>query len=328
MHRITDVPATALALALLAGCQGSDGATAPSTPADLAAAGGQSGLKAPSGLSAAAPTASEIALAWLDNATSETGFEIHRSATGLSGAFSLIGTTGANVRSYADAGLAAASLVCYKVRAIKTSSGRTSRSAFSNTACATTLPLSTPGKVNGVWAEETSTAVVTVTWFDGSTDEGGFRIERATQPDGPWEPAATVGPNVTAWTTDKADYYRVRAFNASGDGWPSDPSYTYPAAPTDLALTVIATGTVEITWRDNSAFEDAFEVWLGYPSWCCPGEGGGCDAGYYENPYDEVPANITTYRTELESNECQSYALIVMARRGGALSNATAVAVP
>lgn len=327
MNRITGIPATALALALLAGCQGPDGAIAPSTPADLAAAGSQSGLKAPSGLSAAAPTATEIALAWQDNATSETGFEIHRSTSGASGAFSLLRTTGANVRSHTDAGLAAASTVCYKVRAIKTSSGKTSRSAFSNTACATTLPLPPPGKVNGVRAEETSSAVVTVTWLDGSTDEGGFRIERATHSDGPWEPAGTVGPNVTAWTTGQADYHRVRAFNASGDGWPSDPAYTYPAAPTDLALTVLAPGTVEITWRDNSAFEDAFEVWLGSPSWCCPGDGA-CDAGYYENPYDEVAASITSYRTELASNECQGFTLIVMARRGGTLSNAAYVGVP
>ena len=327
MNRITGIPATALALALLVGCQDSDSATAPSTPADLAATGSQAGLKPPSGLSAAALSATEIALAWQDNATSETGFEIHRSTSGASGPFSLVGTTGADARNYTHAGLAPASSGCYKVRAIKTSSRRTSRSPFSNTACATTLPLSPPGKVNGVWAEETSTAVVTVTWLDGSTNEEGFRIERATQPDGPWEAAGSVGPNVTAWTTDRADYYRVRAFNASGDGGPSDPAYTYPAAPTDLTLAVVGTGTIELNWKDNSAFEDAFEIWVGYPSWCCPG-GGMCDAGYSEHPYDEVAANITTYRTELVSNECQSYALSVMARRGGALSNAASVEVP
>ncbi|HSE27092.1 MAG TPA: fibronectin type III domain-containing protein [Gemmatimonadales bacterium] len=327
MNRITGIPATALALALLAGCQGSDGAIGPSTPADLAAAGSQAGLKPPSGLSAAALSATEISLVWQDNATSETGFEIHRSTSGASGPFALIGTTGANVRSYTDAGLVATSLACYKVRAIKVSSGRTSHSAFSNSACATTLTPPPPAKIYGVWAEETSAAAVTVTWRDGSTDEGGFRIERATHPDGPWALAGTVGSNVTTWITNQADYYRVRAFNVSGDGWPSDPAYTYPAAPTDLALTVIAPGTVEITWSDNSAFEDAFEVWLGSPSWCCP-DSGGCDAGYYENPYDEVLANITRYRTELASNECQSYTLIVMARRGGALSNAAYVEVP
>ncbi|MFZ1530367.1 MAG: LamG-like jellyroll fold domain-containing protein, partial [Ferruginibacter sp.] len=90
---------------------------------------------APSALNATAASNSEIQLSWTDNANNETGFEIEQSTTGPGGSFSLIATVGANISSYNNTGLSAGTNFCYRVRAIK----GTTVSAYTNTACATTL---------------------------------------------------------------------------------------------------------------------------------------------------------------------------------------------
>lgn len=72
---------------------------------------------APSGLNAQVVNDSQVALTWVDNANNETGFEIQRSAGSLN-AFGPIVTTGANLTSYTDTGLASGSTYFYRVRAI------------------------------------------------------------------------------------------------------------------------------------------------------------------------------------------------------------------
>ena len=74
-------------------------------------------LLSPTGLTASATSNNEIQLAWQDNNTSETGYEIHR-ATTAAGPFTLIHTTAANGTGYSSAGLTASTTYHYKVRAI------------------------------------------------------------------------------------------------------------------------------------------------------------------------------------------------------------------
>ena len=126
---------------------------APLAPGIEAAAGGQPGptVPAPSNNSALAVSWSQINVAWRDNSSNETGFEVHRSTTGPSGAFALLATAGANATSYGNGGLAGSTQYCYEVRAFRTTGGKTTYSAFSSAACATTpaVPVpSTPSAVN------------------------------------------------------------------------------------------------------------------------------------------------------------------------------------
>jgi hypothetical protein len=107
-------------------------------------------VNAPSNTNAVAVSESQTDVNWQDNSRNETGFEVHRSTTGQDGAFSLRAATGANATHYTDEGLAPSTQYCYKVRAVKTSGGRTSYSEFSITACATTSappPLPQPGSI-------------------------------------------------------------------------------------------------------------------------------------------------------------------------------------
>jgi hypothetical protein len=75
-------------------------------------------------------------MSWTDNSPDESGFRIERK-TGTDGAFTEIARTGANVTSYADAGLAPGTTYCYRVQAFNA----TTTSAYSDEACATTTTL-------------------------------------------------------------------------------------------------------------------------------------------------------------------------------------------
>src|SRR6185295_14044734 len=71
---------------------------------------------APSGLAVSAISSSQLDLSWTDNSTNETGFEIERK-TGAGGTYAQVATVAANVRTYSNTGLAAATTYFYRVHA-------------------------------------------------------------------------------------------------------------------------------------------------------------------------------------------------------------------
>src|SRR4030095_1410009 len=85
---------------------------------------------APSGLSAAPYSSSQINIAWRDNSTNETAVAVER-ATSSAGPFTQIGTTGAS--GYGSSGLSASTTYWFRVRAYNSSG----YSAYTNTASAT-----------------------------------------------------------------------------------------------------------------------------------------------------------------------------------------------
>ena len=92
-------------------------------------------LPAPTGLAAAAVSATRINLTWTEADTNETGFGVERCAGANCTNFAAIGTVGANVVTYPDTvGLAAATQYSYRVRAFNAKD----TSAFSAAASATT----------------------------------------------------------------------------------------------------------------------------------------------------------------------------------------------
>ncbi|HEX4966205.1 MAG TPA: Calx-beta domain-containing protein [Thermoanaerobaculia bacterium] len=84
---------------------------------------------APTNLTAAAQSTSEIDLAWTDNANNETGFSIERKSPG--GTYVEVGTVGPNVTAFQSTGLDTAKLYFFRVRATGASS---TFSAYSNEA--------------------------------------------------------------------------------------------------------------------------------------------------------------------------------------------------
>src|SRR6266446_2520312 len=175
-------------------------------------------LNAPSNTNTVAVSNSRIDVSWHDNSANERGFEVHRSTTGPSGAFSLIGTTAAGVTSRADTGLTASTQYCYMIRAFKKADGHTTYSNFSNTACAATLPPPTPNAPSNTQVAAVSDTQNYVSWQDNSPNETGFEVYRsANGPNG----AFTLIATTTAGVTSRADAglnpstqycYEVRAF--------------------------------------------------------------------------------------------------------------------
>ena len=226
---------------------------------------------APSAL-AATPTFGQVDLTWADNSDDESGFEVWTSTVGAGGTFALLVTVGADVAAYSQTGLEDATEYCYRVRAVGPK-GQTSQ--FTSTACATTpVPTSPPpGAPTNLTAAVSAATTISLGWTDHASDEQGFEIWRSTTgPTGVYAPVATVGVNVTdaddPGLTAGAQYcYQVRALGG-GNAPPSDFSNTScaaapaaPTAPSGLAASPTSGTAVQLTWSDNSADEQRFEVW-------------------------------------------------------------------
>ena len=282
-------------LVLLVGCD-PDRPLAPVLDEELVAraAGSQKG---PSALSATASPGA-ISLSWQDNSPNETGFEVLRSTTGTNGTFTTIATTAARVTAYTDTGLDPKRQYCYKVQAI----AQKRIIGTSNTVCANPLPLE-PLAASNADAVLTASGSVRITWTDNSINEDGFRVERAASDAGPWTTLVTTGPGVTSAQdasgipNQERVCYRVVAFNKAGDGAPSNTDCTaFPAAPTNLAATAMDAQTIDLSWVDNSAFEDGYEVQR-----CC--QTGWVVVG-------NLPANATSYRDAGLVTNAQYYYLV------------------
>jgi titin len=247
-----------LCLTVVLGSCNSDHAVAP-----------DAGLLFFSGVSGAVPTmssalpvsATRIDLAWADNATNESGFEIFRGFS-FEGPFTLLVTTAPNVSSYSDLALASSTRYCYEVRAFRRNGRNTLESAFSAPMCAMTLPPS-PFNVNAV---PVSSTVVRVTWSVSTQFANGFRIEQAASSQGPWSLVASPPGTASEYldvnrTAEVLVCYRISGVTPSGTSAPSEfDCTTPPAAPINLTATAPADRTIDLTWSDQSGVEDGYEV--------------------------------------------------------------------
>ncbi|HEY3399725.1 MAG TPA: fibronectin type III domain-containing protein [Geothrix sp.] len=257
--------AAAMALQLACG-GGGGGSSAPQTPPS--GGGTATAPAAPTGLTATAPAAGTIALAWTDVSTDETGFKVERGAS-AAGPFTQVATTAANLAAYTDSGLSASTAYYYRVRATNAAGD----SAYTAVASATTPSVVVaPAAPSGLTASATSTTSIALAWTDNSANETGFKIERGTSASGPFTQIATALANFvshadTGLGASTTYYYRVRATNSAGDSTytavasAATPAVmTPPAAPTSLAATAGAAGSIALSWTDNAANESGFKV--------------------------------------------------------------------
>jgi hypothetical protein len=141
--------------------------------------------------------------------------QVERSTDGVS--FVQIGTVAANITTYSDTGLNAATAYAYRVRATSALSGD---SGYSNPASATTAA-TVPGAPSTLNAVAVSSSRIDLSWTSNSITEDGFKIERST--DGVnFAQIGTVAANITTYSDTglnaaTAYAYRVRAYNSGGD---------------------------------------------------------------------------------------------------------------
>ncbi len=217
---------------------------------------------APSGLSALAVAPTQVNLSWADNSPDEAGFRIER-ALG-SGSFVEIVTVAANSISYTDTTVSPATSYSYRVRSYNAGGV----SPYSATASATT-PLVPPAAPSNLLAVPISSSRINLTWTDGSSNESGFRIERATGA-GAYSQIALVGANIVAFSdtslSPATSYtYRIRATNSGGDSPFSNTSTAAtlplpPSAPSGISATVISATRINVAWIDNASNETGFRL--------------------------------------------------------------------
>lgn len=226
-------------------------ATTPSLPA------------APSLLSASVLTTTSIQLSWTDNADSETGFLIERQQSGSS-TWTTVTTAAADATSFTDTGLQASTSYAYRVSAVNAAG----TSAASNTATASTI-IPVPAAPSALTATVNSINQITLTWTDNSNNETGFVVQRHAAGSSTWTVVATTAANVTtlpdnALQPGTSYYYRVLAVNAGGysveSNTASNTTFTPPAAPGNLSLTVLSSTSIKLAWADNSTNETGFRI--------------------------------------------------------------------
>lgn len=254
----------------------------------------------------------KIALAWQDNSNIEAGFQIFV-AESEAGPFALRTTTAANVAAWLDDGVRAGATYCYRLRAFRTYTNVSQTTSYayspeSNTSCATIPPPSqpptavfhvsaTPFNSGGVVERAQLISAETQPWSVGYQ----IRLERSLNGGTLWSRVDTY--NVSEYwdlqlTAEVKVCYRIIASNEAGDGQPSNSGCTIPpAAPTDLTMTSIDPQSVELTWRDNSAVEDGYQVWMTYGHGSCSCGASACNADWYEDSWivAQLPANTTRY---------------------------------
>ena len=221
---------------------------------------------APTGLMVVLVSTNQFDLAWTDNSDNEIGFTVERALDvgGYPGVWAAIAVLSSNTTGYSDVGLPVDTKFWYRVRA----SGAGGESAPSNE-----LGVPTPTlPPSGLSATEAYTNQIILTWTDNSQTEDGFKIERA--PDnagspGAWSQIAVVATNVTTFSDtglplNTVFWYRVRAFNVSGDTAVSAPVSEFipsaPLAPAILAATPVSYSQMSVSWTNNVVDADGFKV--------------------------------------------------------------------
>ncbi len=223
----------------------------------------------PTTLTATAVSSTQIDLTWADKSTDETGFKVER-ASSATGTFVEIAAVGANVTSYSNTSLTASTKYYYRVCATNAQGN----SAYSNTAFATTQAAAVPPTAPALLtATAASSSQIDLSWTDNSTDETGFKVERASSATGTFTEIAALGAGVTTYsntalTASTKYYYRVCAYNAQGNSTYTDAASattlavaaTPPASPTLLTATAVSSSQIDLTWIDNSTDETGFKV--------------------------------------------------------------------
>ena len=223
---------------------------------------------APTNLTAQAASASQINLAWTDNATNETGYTVERAPdqAGTAGTFAQVASLPAGSASYSNTGLASLTAYWFRVRAFNA----TDVSAYAAPATATTFLA--PAAPTNLQGQAISTTRIDLTWTDNATNETGYAVERA--PDNAGTPGtfaqiASLAAGAAAYSNTGLNantryWYRVRAFNATDQSaYSANLSVTTaqgPAAPSGLTAQAVSPNQINLTWVDNTTNETGFTL--------------------------------------------------------------------
>ena len=272
---------------------------------------------APTDLAAAGVAGPAIDLTWTDRSTVEDGYHIERA--GPDNVWATIADPPANASQYRDAAVTPGTRYSYRIAAAKDGGYSDFRGI---SAVASADPPAAPSSTR---ATPSGSTFVYVQWTHDLTNVEGFRVERSTDGGATWTTIAT-NPWNQPWFYDpsveseREVCYRVLATNGAGTSAPSPVACTMPPlGPTNLVAAAATDGTIAInlTWTDNSAVEDGYEVFRLFT-----------DCNYYSGCYSYYASimilgtNATSFSDEAV-NPGETYQYYVAARRDGGYSDSS-----
>ncbi|MCI0666405.1 MAG: fibronectin type III domain-containing protein [Acidobacteria bacterium] len=168
-------------------------------------------------MTASAASSSQINLSW-SNVSSESGYEIDRCTGSSCTIFTQIATTGANVTTFSNTGLASNTTYRYRVRATNSAGDSGNSDIASATTTSGAVVIGTPTNLRVTSAGTTS---IGLAWSDNSNNETRFEFERRTGSSTTFVFIGSVGANRTSATNINLSRfttytYRMRACNANG----------------------------------------------------------------------------------------------------------------
>ncbi|MBI5359286.1 MAG: fibronectin type III domain-containing protein [Planctomycetes bacterium] len=245
--------------------------------------------EAPYGLTVYTSDFSLPYLSWIDNSVNEDGFRIERKA-GVGGAYIEISVVPADTVSYNDMEVVSSKIYYYRVKAYNSSGD----SAYSNSmqVIAPELKAKAPNPPSSLAATAISDSQIILSWQDNSGIEEGFAIEMGKDESDMKliniAPSNTVLYNITGLTVSTCCFFKVKAFNFSGDSAYSNIAFAetmqednsdeldtnepdddnngqmigvmIPDAPANLSASAVSEGRIDIIWNDNSTGETGFSI--------------------------------------------------------------------
>ncbi len=220
--------------------------------------------QAPSLLAVTSVGPESIALAWQDNADTETGFELERKGPG-EWEFTALAALPADTTAYVDATppLTQGAVYEYRVRAFNGSGA----SGWSNVVSQQTGRV--PSAPTNLRLLEAGASTATIAWNDNADNEVAYVVEMRSDPADPWLVRAVLGADVTTLhdaglESGRTYSYRVRAENDAGvSAWLGPISAelgSVPAVPFDVSVADTGLDWILVAWRDGSDKETGFEI--------------------------------------------------------------------
>jgi len=234
-------------------------------------------LQPPTRLAAEIASSTSILLNWFSQETNETGFQIEQSDF-KDGPWAVVGTVGEDITTYTVSGLTPQATYYFRVCTLRNAK----RSDYSNVV-GIKLDPNIPETPTHITTEvlsmdgDTGQLCISFQWLDNSTNEDGFRIEYATS-DNPdeWIEFGSTATDYCHYVIQSRDsdfycgtlyYFRVKAFNASGDSLYSDMAegmWHRPEAPTNLGAELVTSSVgilyTDLNWSYAGTDADGFQI--------------------------------------------------------------------